>query len=755
MSLRIFPPAILVTMLAVPTASAGTSPWQRVPLPADNAQVLSMAVAPSQPTRVYLGLNALGVWRTDNRGDSWTDAGNGLPIEARVSELAVSPTDPGRVFAGIGSSVYLTTDAGNQWSLAGVVQDPGTVSCLVADPSLPAVALAGVASGSQPGVYRTTDSGGTWTFTSAALGSAWIQDLAADPANAASVLAATDQGMARSTDGGLSWSPGATTDSFSEVEWSAADPSLVYARRSSVHVDRSTDGGVSFTEVTLPPGSVATVAAHPQDASQLLAAGTAECAPINSSRTYVWKSTDQGGSWAEAFADPSCNASYPRSLAFDPANPTHVYLGETGQRERGFRHSSTGGTPGSWTEKVGDIDNFEIDTLAGTEGGTAFARSGPRLFRSTDGGTMWSDLGNRPDYDAVWSRGMEANERTGGLLLEFGDGLLGDIAFSFAHRSTDNGLTWSPLYDVPPSLPAGAVYDLASNHGLGLAVYASTWSYGLFRSVDAGSTYALVNPAIENVLIAVLPSHDLHLFLAGGTARMEVSLDGGATTAPRNTGLPAGASAAALFLDAAYPDHLEIVYHDGRVYETANGGLGWWLRITLPVAGVIRDAAWDPVFGHVFLATSQGGVVTDHPGYSAQGLPALDVRSVRYSITETTLYAGTARGGLWSQFLPIFVDAAPEGGRGGLAFEVQPNPFRTAARVDFVLPAPVGAASLAVYDVAGRRVRSLATGPWAAGPHRVDWDGRNDAGRPLAAGVYFVRLATEIDAGLRRVVLLR
>ena len=46
---------------------------------------------------------------------------------------------------------------------------------------------------------------------------------------------------------------------------------------------------------------------------------------------------------------------------------------------------------------------------------------------------------------------------------------------------------------------------------------------------------------------------------------------------------------------------------------------------------------------------------------------------------------------------------------------------------------------LAVFDVAGRRVRTLARASLAAGRHPVTWDGRDDGGRVLGAGVYLVR----------------
>jgi flagellar hook assembly protein FlgD len=50
------------------------------------------------------------------------------------------------------------------------------------------------------------------------------------------------------------------------------------------------------------------------------------------------------------------------------------------------------------------------------------------------------------------------------------------------------------------------------------------------------------------------------------------------------------------------------------------------------------------------------------------------------------------------------------------------------------------AVSLSVYDVAGRRVRTLASGERPAGESLVTWDMRDDHGREVVAGIYFARL---------------
>jgi len=69
----------------------------------------------------------------------------------------------------------------------------------------------------------------------------------------------------------------------------------------------------------------------------------------------------------------------------------------------------------------------------------------------------------------------------------------------------------------------------------------------------------------------------------------------------------------------------------------------------------------------------------------------------------------------------------------------RPNPFaeRTAIRFSLEEPGPV---EIAVYDVVGRRVRTLAVGSRDRGEHEVTWDGRDATGRPVPAGVYLYRL---------------
>jgi len=86
-------------------------------------------------------------------------------------------------------------------------------------------------------------------------------------------------------------------------------------------------------------------------------------------------------------------------------------------------------------------------------------------------------------------------------------------------------------------------------------------------------------------------------------------------------------------------------------------------------------------------------------------------------------------------------DTAVDGGDFQLALRpASPNPFAGSTEIAYTVPSGGGNVEITVYDVAGRAVRTLASGAMAAGDGSVRWDGLDDAGNPVATGVYFARL---------------
>ena len=115
---------------------------------------------------------------------------------------------------------------------------------------------------------------------------------------------------------------------------------------------------------------------------------------------------------------------------------------------------------------------------------------------------------------------------------------------------------------------------------------------------------------------------------------------------------------------------------------------------------------------------------------------------------------------VWNNGVQVAVDPpAQAAGQARLA-GVAPNPFHSGAgatagaRIAFDLPR-AARVSLDVYDVRGARVRSLLADRVAAGPGAVAWDGRDDEGRMVRAGLYFVAFAADGRTDRARLVLLR
>lgn len=83
-----------------------------------------------------------------------------------------------------------------------------------------------------------------------------------------------------------------------------------------------------------------------------------------------------------------------------------------------------------------------------------------------------------------------------------------------------------------------------------------------------------------------------------------------------------------------------------------------------------------------------------------------------------------------------------------------PNPVTGAGRIRFTVPA-AARARLAIYDAAGKRVRTLVDGPLPAGAHSIAWDGLDDRGVTAASGVYFAKLESGRAELRSKLVLLR
>jgi hypothetical protein len=85
----------------------------------------------------------------------------------------------------------------------------------------------------------------------------------------------------------------------------------------------------------------------------------------------------------------------------------------------------------------------------------------------------------------------------------------------------------------------------------------------------------------------------------------------------------------------------------------------------------------------------------------------------------------------------------------------RPNPFNPLTEITYSVAGSSGHTTLAMYDVAGRRVSTLVDRVVEGGEHRVSWDGRDERGERLASGVYFARLTVGNETDVAKLIMLK
>ena len=165
---------------------------------------------------------------------------------------------------------------------------------------------------------------------------------------------------------------------------------------------------------------------------------------------------------------------------------------------------------------------------------------------------------------------------------------------------------------------------------------------------------------------------------------------------------------------------------------------------------------WTEATGMVDIVTFASSLGIPFPtDFDVQSLTGVsDDGSVLLGVGQDTFYPYNTR-----SFL-IHLDGgvgAPEiAGRFGddVTLRAWPNPTRDKASFSLDLPR-AATGTLAVYDLAGRLVRRLATGPLAAGAMEGGWDGRDETGARVVSGVYYLRLDAGDLRGTEKLVVIR
>lgn len=364
--------------------------------------------------------------------------------------------------------------------------------------------------------------------------------------------------------------------------------------------------------------------------------------------------------------------------------------------------------------------------------GTLFAATADSVFKSTDGGNNWGAAAVPP-------------------------GLTDDLFRLFAHgaflyigtwkdgvfRTSDGGQSWE-AYST--GLPAGAITGLAV---LGDSIYAGTGGSGVYvRRLSSSTSWSAYNEGLSVFGVNSIGTSGNHL-TAGIALYFYVRPQGGAQWTEVYLNSP---PAQRLVFETLPLGSYLFAGTDDGVYRGDLNAQNWE---KIDIAGLPgRDVEALAADGARLYAGVRFNLehfiwYTDDFGQNWNIQAHEFVELFDLVMTAGRLWAARLDG-LW--YLDVGTDVKEPKSQLPTDFQLgqnHPNPFNPATTISFTLPAS-GPVELKVYDVLGRKVRTLVAGSKKAGTHSVRFDADG-----LPSGVYFYQLRAGKYESTRKMILIK
>jgi len=392
---------------------------------------------------------------------------------------------------------------------------------------------------------------------------------------------ATGGGVWKTTDGGLSWKAVSDkafkTSSVGAIAVAPSNPDIVYAgmgetelRGNIIQGDglyKTTDGGKSWSATGLEKTqAIARIRVHPSNPDLVYAAALGDPYGPNPERG-VFRSKDGGKTWERVLYRNDKTGAV--DLAMDPANPDVLYAG------------------------LWEVSRTPFSLSSGGPGGG--------LFKSTDGGTTWTELTKNPGLPKpLWGKvGISVSGADSARLYAIVEAKDGGI-----FMSDDGGGTWK-LVNEDRRIRQRAFYysRIYADPKTKDTFYVLNTS--IYRSTDAGKTLKAVrDPHGDNHDLWIAPN-DPNRMINTNDGGANVTTNGGETWTAQT--FPT-AQFYGVFTTAHIPYHVCGAQQDNSTACVSSAGNGSELYDV--GGGESGYIAPDPLDTDVFYAGSYGGLLT-------------------------------------------------------------------------------------------------------------------------------------------------
>jgi len=620
----------------------------------------------------------------------------------RINSVGFHPTNSSIIYVGsAGGGLWKSTDGGATWTPKTDFLGSIGISAIVVDPNTPSTIYIGTGDGDASdnysiGVLKSTDSGETWNTT----GLTWntsstdlIRNMVMDPNDVNTILLASNIGIYRTTNAGVTWSQ-VQSGNFYDVEMNPSGPSNTFYAATRDQIYKSSNNGSSWTlKYTVANANRLSIATTADNSNYLYVLSSGSSSGANGSSGYngVFRSTDSGETYTSMSTSPNLlgydvnggdtggQGWYDLVLAADPNSANTIHVG-------GVNHwkSTDGGA--TWTIKShwsGSAGVFEVHAdkhlLEFQDDNTLWEGNDGGIYRTTNGGDTWTDRTSnlvisqmyrigiaegdqqviaglqdngtkKRANNAVWTDvlggdGMDCAISPLNPSILYGESQRGNIS-----RSNDGGNNWT---FISGSFPDGAwVTPIAVDNEDENAVYAAFDR--VYKSTNQGSAWTEISESFAsgNMTKLEVSPLDPDIMYTGISGALWGTEDGGTTWTQRNTpGSYSMVKISKTNSQTLYATRAN--YSNGeKVYKSADGGRTWTnISGNLPNIPANCVAIHDDGEETIYVGMDVGVYFKNEstPDWTLMNtdLPNVQIREIEIKESANEIYLATYGRGIW------------------------------------------------------------------------------------------------------------